>query len=228
MNQKNSYVVCGVRSHNLAVFHDTISRFPGRWIFVSKRDDLCLENLEQLDPRYVFFLHWSWFVPEEIHTKYECINFHMTDLPYGRGGSPLQNLILRGHADTVLTAHYMTDQIDSGAIYLKQTLSLDGSANDILSRASHLAASMIRTIVDNEPTPLPQVGMPTNFTRRVPKQSEVPHEIEKLSDLYDYIRMLDGEGYPPAYFCGTHFRYEFRSAQLEGNELHASVTITKI
>ncbi len=27
--------------------------------------------------------------------KFECVCFHMTDVPYGRGGSPLQNLIIR-------------------------------------------------------------------------------------------------------------------------------------
>ena len=32
---------------------------------------------------------------QEIHENYKCIIFHMTDLPFGRGGSPLQNLISR-------------------------------------------------------------------------------------------------------------------------------------
>jgi len=152
----------------------------------------------------------------------------MTDLPYGRGGSPLQNLILRGHADTILTAHRMTDKIDSGDIYLKQPLALDGSADDILCRASQLAAKMIHIIVVDEPIPMGQIGSPTNFIRRNPKQSEIPHEIDNLSDLYDYIRMMDGEGYPPAFIQRANFRYEFRLARINQNELSAKVKITKI
>ncbi len=37
---------------------------------------------------------------------------HMTDVPYGRGGSPLQNLIARGHTSTKLTAMRMTAEVD--------------------------------------------------------------------------------------------------------------------
>jgi len=37
-----------------------------------------------------------WIILKEIFENYEIILFHMTDLPYGRGGSPLQNLIVRG------------------------------------------------------------------------------------------------------------------------------------
>ena len=57
-------------------------------------EDLTPERLASLDPRYVFFLHWSWKIPAEIHTRFECVIFHMSDVPYGRGGSPLQNLIV--------------------------------------------------------------------------------------------------------------------------------------
>lgn len=31
-------------------------------------------------------------------------DFHMTNFPYGRGGSPLQNLMKRGHHTTTITA----------------------------------------------------------------------------------------------------------------------------
>ena len=43
----------------------------------------------------------------------------MTDLPYGRGGSPLQNLIKKNHKSTMLSAIECQDNLDSGDIYLK-------------------------------------------------------------------------------------------------------------
>ena len=52
--------------------------------------------LKKITPRYIFFLHWDWRVPHVIWQQHECVCFHMTDVPYGRGGSPLQNLILEG------------------------------------------------------------------------------------------------------------------------------------
>jgi hypothetical protein len=48
--------------------------------------------------------HWSHLIPESIWGPCPTVIFHMTDLPYGRGGSPLQNLIQRGHSSTMLTA----------------------------------------------------------------------------------------------------------------------------
>jgi methionyl-tRNA formyltransferase len=52
-------------------------------------------------------------------------------LPYGRGGSPLQNLIDLGHKDTFVSALKMTEELDAGAIYLKKPLSLEGLAEEI-------------------------------------------------------------------------------------------------
>ena len=57
---------------------------------------ISLEYLERINPRCIFFPHWSHRIPKEVHDRFECIVFHMTDLPFGRGGSPLQNLIARG------------------------------------------------------------------------------------------------------------------------------------
>ena len=37
----------------------------------------------------------TYYIDKSIYEKHECILFHMTDLPFGRGGSPLQNLLLR-------------------------------------------------------------------------------------------------------------------------------------
>ena len=51
-----------------------------------ERKDLSSEALEQIKPEFVFFPHWSWLIPEEIHSRFDCVIFHMTDLPYGRGG----------------------------------------------------------------------------------------------------------------------------------------------
>lgn len=66
----------------------------------------------------------------------------MTDVPYGRGGSPLQNLILAGHADTQLTALKMVEEMDAGPVYAKRPLSLEGKAQDIYEKAGELSFSL--------------------------------------------------------------------------------------
>ena len=61
------------------------------------RQDLTFEILERIKPDFVFFPHWSWLIPEEIHSRFECVIFHMTDLPYGRDTTEaMQTGVCRG------------------------------------------------------------------------------------------------------------------------------------
>ena len=63
----------------------------------------------------------------------------MTDVPYGRGGSPLQNLILAGHTETKLTALRMVNEMDGGPVYVKMPLKLEGAAQEIYIKAGELS-----------------------------------------------------------------------------------------
>lgn len=184
--------------------------------------DAINENTE-----YIFFLHWSWIIPASIFERHNCIVFHMTDLPYGRGGSPLQNLIIRGHKHTKLSAIKVDRGIDTGDIYLKKDLPLNGTATEIFERAGLLMKDMIKEIVNNKPVPSPQQGEPTVFARRTPKQSLISEEITDLEKLYDFIRMLDADNYPRAFLETKRFRFEFSKAETNfQNHITANVTIT--
>jgi methionyl-tRNA formyltransferase len=222
-----TYVVAGSKSWNRRVFENSIRRNPGRWIFLENREELTAERLAELAPRYVFFLHWSWMVPSPIVDEFECVCFHMTDLPFGRGGTPLQNLIVRGFRETMLTAFKMTDELDAGPVYLKLPLSLEGSAQEIYLRATEVAADMIVRIVAEEPEPAPQTGEVTSFSRRTPADSEITAEIEDLERFHDHIRMLDAEGYPPAFIRLGAFTLSFRKSVLGEGRIRAEVEISR-
>jgi methionyl-tRNA formyltransferase len=217
-------LVLGTRPWNRRVFDEVISRFPGTWRYFGGERPLTLEAAREVDPRYLFFLHWSSRVPREVLAEYECVAFHMTDLPYGRGGSPLQNLISRGHRSTKLTAFRMVEELDAGPIYLKEDLSLEGSAEEVYLRASELSARMIRRFLEEKPAPAPQAGQPTVFKRRTPAESAIP-ELGTLPRLFDFLRMLDAEGYPPAFLEHLGFRYEFSRAVLKDGRIVADVAI---
>ncbi|MEZ4639845.1 MAG: hypothetical protein R2873_36030 [Caldilineaceae bacterium] len=222
-----NYVVAGYKPWNRRVFDEIISRYPGNWRYIDQAASLTCDALRPLEPRYVFFLHWSWKVPADLLDEFECVCFHMTDVPYGRGGSPLQNLIVRGHRQTKLTALRMVEAFDAGPVYLKEPLSLEGNAEEILIRSSHLAAKMIGQIVEDEPAPAPQIGGPVHFHRRKPADSHLP-EVTRLEEVYDFIRMLDAEGYPRAFIEYGGFRIEFSRAALYDQRIAADVTITPI
>jgi methionyl-tRNA formyltransferase len=219
------YIVAGCKPWNRRVFDEVISRLAGEWHYVGEREKLILEKVRKLRPRYVFFLHWSWKVPTELLDDVECVCFHMTDVPYGRGGSPLQNLIVRGHRTTKLTALRMTSSFDAGPVYLKRDLSLEGGAEEIYLRACTLSADMIRQIVQDEMQPLPQTGEPVNFRRRKPEESQIA-KLDSLEQLHDFIRMLDAEGYPHAFLSHAGYRFEFSRSALYDGRIAADVHIT--
>ncbi len=191
---------------------------------VRSPSELDFSTLAAFGPRYIFFPHWSWKIPENIYERFECVIFHMTELPFGRGGSPLQNLIVRGIYETQLTALRCVAELDAGPIYMKRPLSLYGTAEEILSRASKLSGEMIESIVREQPTPQTQVGEPTVFRRRTPQDGDL-EELDELEKVFDYIRMLDADGYPPAFLETEHLRFEFSRASFKSNSVIADVKI---
>jgi methionyl-tRNA formyltransferase len=192
---------------------------------ITKREAFTKESLERLAPRYVFLPHWSYIIPEEIHESFECVIFHMTDLPYGRGGSPLQNLISRGIYETKLSALRCVTELDAGPIYLKRSLSLHGNAEEIFMRGAELVREMIIDIILTKPELKEQEGEPVVFARRKPEQSDIS-KLEELRQVYDSIRMLDAEGYPPAFVEVGALRFEFsRASFAAGDEIIADVRI---
>ena len=127
----------------------------------------------------------------------------------GRGGSPLQNLIVRGHKDTKISAIQVTPRLDDGPVYMKEALSLEGSAQEIFERCSEIIfTKMIPVFLKQELIPVPQEGEPVVFKRRKPEEGRITEDMP-LDKIYDYIRMLDAEGYPRAYMDFGPYRLEF-------------------
>lgn len=204
------------------------SRIAGTEIIRVRSEVELLSTMTRVPaPDLVFFPHWSWRIPAEVFHRAECILFHMTDVPYGRGGSPLQNLILRGHEETVVAALGVIGQLDAGPVYLKQPLSLLGTAEEILRRASAVVAEMIVEIAVSRPTPRAQEGTVVQFRRRRREDGNLSHAAS-LSQVYDFIRMLDADGYPRAFVETTHYRLEFSHAVRCEDAVEARVRIVPL
>lgn len=220
------YVLATSKGWNESMLKRLEERTSKDFYLVTQKEELTLDHLKQINPRYIFFPHWSHIIPKEIFETFECVIFHMTDLPYGRGGSPLQNLIERGHKETKISALRCVAELDAGPVYLKRPLSLGGSAFEILLRAADTIEVMIEEILDHEPDPKPQQGEPVVFSRRTPGQSDLRKaKISNLKDFFDFIRMLDAPTYPKAFLEHNGFLLEISNAKLLNNSIEASITI---
>jgi methionyl-tRNA formyltransferase len=223
------YILVSEKKWHLPLFELIKEQFEGscEWIYINSKEEFTKENLVLLKPEKIFIPHWSHIIPSEIYDQFECIVFHMTDLPYGRGGSPLQNLIVRGHESTVISALKVNKGLDTGGIYLKNQLNLNGSAEEIFLRASQVIFKMIIEIIENELNPLEQKGEVISFKRRKPEDGNII-KLDDINEVYDYIRMLDAEGYPNAFIETDNLRFEFTRASLKSDQkIIADVRISK-
>lgn len=218
------FALASDRSWNLGLRQRLEKRTGQRFEFIRSPDDLAPGILAEIGVSAIFFPHWSQKIPAAVYETFECIIFHMTDLPYGRGGSPLQNLILRGHEETMITALRCVEAMDAGPIYFKRPLNLNGSAEEIFLRADRVIEEMIVAWINERPTPDAQTGVPTVFRRRRPEDSDWSH-VNELDDVYNFIRMLDAPGYPHAFIDVGPFRLEFSRA---GRQVEAVVADVRI
>ncbi len=227
MRKKKTIIIATVKPWNIANALRFRKHFAKSYDvrLLTGRDALNYQMVHKVNPRYIFFPHWSWRIPADIYNNFECVVFHMTDLPFGRGGSPLQNLILKGKRRTKISALRVNEEMDGGPVYIKRPMALNGSARDIYKRASGIIfCNMIPYIIKNNLFPLPQSGKAVLFKRRKPQDSRIPRKI-KFCQVYDFIRMLDAEDYPRAFIETDNLRFEFEGALKSGNKLYARVLI---
>lgn len=192
---------------------------------ITDKNELSMDFISRCQPDFILFPHWSWKIPKEIYEQYTCIVFHMTDLPFGRGGSPLQNLIARNIESTMISAIRVDGGMDTGDIYLKESLNLNGTAEEIFIRASNIIFSkMIPKILEGNIIPIKQDGEPIVFKRRSPQESELRQDFS-LNKIYDYIRMLDCEGYPRAFIQFGQHKILFSRASFKNGKIIADVEI---
>jgi methionyl-tRNA formyltransferase len=225
----SKYIILSEKSWHKNLF-DVLKKtfYNDSWLLIDSKNDFNLVNLKEFNPSKIFIPHWSHIIPCEIYESNECIVFHMTDLPFGRGGSPLQNLISRGYKTTKITAIKVEHGLDTGDVYLKKMLGLEGTASEIFERSSLVIEEMISEIITKNIQPLPQAGEITEFKRRKPEDSNI-NELYDLEKVYDHIRMLDCAGYPHAFVETPNLKFEFINANFNENEeiITANVRISK-
>ena len=226
----SKYIIATIKSWNIDNCYKIIDNYPEHdFMIISDKDNLSYSIVKDFNPDYLFFPHWSWIIPKEIYNNFRCVVFHMTDLPFGRGGSPLQNLIVRGIYSTKISAIRVDDGLDTGDIYLKKTVDIsEGNADEILKKISDAVFyEMIPRFFSDELYLTHQEGEVVIFQRRTPKDSEIQ---KGLSDrqIYDYIRMLDGEGYPKAFIKYGNKKVVFSDASMSDGTLTAKISLEEL
>jgi methionyl-tRNA formyltransferase len=197
--------------------------YPISWSQVKDGSELNIE-LKKHNPDeigQIFFFHWNHKVTRDIYEVYPCVAIHTSNLPQGRGGSPLQNQIVEGIWQSRVNALKMIGKMDAGGIYLSEEITLQGSVDDIWWTIMLATEKLIMKMLNN-PHLIPKIQLETTnslvevYKRRKPEQSKLElTEIKNLRDIYDNVRMLDGIGYPKAYLEIAGYRLELSRAKMD-------------
>ena len=231
-NNLENIIVATIREWNIENYFKLKNIYEKEFNFYlfTNYEELNYENIKKINPKYIFFPHLSWLIPNEIYKNYECILFHMTDLPYGRGGSPLQNLITNKIYNTKITAIKVSKELDEGDIYLKEDFDISkGSAKEIYENASNLIfKKLIPNIIKKNIVPKKQEGDIVLFKRRTPEQSNIKtlNDIS-INNLYDFIRMLDAPSYPKAYLELDNLKIELFEVIIKDGKLEGRFEVSK-
>ena len=198
------------------------------YIFLKKKKDLNLKFLKKKKPDIIFFPHWNYLVKKEIFQKYLCIGFHSSPLPYGRGGSPVQNMIVRNFKKTQLCSLKLTKKIDSGPIYMKKEISLKGTGEKIFLNIYRSILDMIFQIEKKIPIAKNQTGKAVYFKRRKPTDGNLLIS-KNTNEIFNLIRMLDINflNYPKAFIENKKIIFKFKNARLKKNKVVAEVDILR-
>ena len=211
------YLFCGYRDWSIKLYEKLSIKYDD-FILLKSPKKLTFSFVKNLNPEFIFFPDWSWIIPKKITSNYKCICFHESNLPKFRGGSPLQNQIIRGIKKTKTTSFLMSDGIDEGEIIFQKSLSLNGSINEIFSRMIDNDFKMIEKIIAGNYKLTKQKGKPTIFKRRKPEDSELDSSSHSLEYYYNFIRMLD-DPYPNAYITLGNKKLILKNPQFKKGKL---------
>jgi methionyl-tRNA formyltransferase len=211
------YLFCAYREWSKTLF-DKLKKNDDNIVLLKSPKKLTFSYVKKINPEMIFFPDWSWIVNKKIINNYKCVCFHESNLPKFRGGSPLQNQIIRGVEKTKTTAFIMNEGLDEGVIMLQKELSLKGSINEIFKRMINNDYVMIKKIMDKKYKLKNQKGKPTKFKRRSEDQSELTNLDYSKKYIYNFIRMLD-DPYPNAFIQIGKRKIVFKNISNKNNKL---------
>ncbi len=158
----------------------------------------------------VFILSYGKIVEKQFLLKNKHnIVVHESDLPQGKGWSPLTWQILDGKNKIPITLFEADEKVDSGVIYLQDTIELKGHelTDEIREQQAqktiNLIAKFIKSYVNSKGKT--QQGQETFYPRRTPKDSELNPD-KTIREQFNLLRVVDNERYP-AFFNYKGHKY---------------------
>jgi len=170
-----------------------------------------VSNLQSAD--FCFYLSFSQIVPKNVLSLFgNNLVVHESDLPQGKGWSPVTWQILEGKNKLPVTLIEAAEKVDSGAIYAQECIQFEGHelVTEIRRKQASATINLCKRFVDDYPGIIDdqkcQVGTESFYPRRKPSDSVLDVDAS-LKNQFNLLRTVDNSSYP-AFFEYLGCRYE--------------------
>lgn len=155
-----------------------------------------------------FFLSCEKIVNKEImaRNKHNLV-VHESYLPEGKGWSPLTWQILEGKSEIPLTLFEATEKVDSGDIYIQDTIIFKGHEliDELHEKQGNKTIEMIMNFLDFYPKIMArkQSGQQTFYAKRTPQDSRLDPK-KTIEEQFGLLRVVDNDRYPAFFNLKGH------------------------
>ncbi len=173
-------------------------------IHVHRSEDLISADL-------CFYLSFSRIVPNAVLSKFKNnLVVHESNLPHGRGWSPLTWQILEGKEEIAIALFEASDRVDSGPIYLKSHMRFKGS--ELFAQLKDIQAvatiKLCREFIESYPAVLSdageQHGESSFYVKRTPSDSQLDSS-KSIREQFNLLRVADNSAYPAHFEIDGNF-----------------------
>jgi len=190
-------ILCTDNNHKIIPFLEKWAKFNSSIHNIS-----ILNNSSEVEGGDILFLiSCLEIIKYDLRNKFKhTLVIHESDLPHGKGWSPIQWQILNGFNSITITLLDAADKVDSGNIWKKEIVEFEGHelANEINEQIFPIKLDLMDFAIKNidsvNKTIQKEINEP-HFPHRTPKDSEI--DISKsISEQFNLLRIADNERYP--------------------------------
>jgi len=199
---------------NIDIFCDSknhpILPFLNKWIKTTnnstKNYSQLLTQKDELNGGDILFLiSCNQLINYNIRNLYQnTLVIHESDLPEGKGWSPLTWQILEGKNNIVISLFKAEDSVDSGEIYKQELLKLNGTEvyNEINNKLFKIKGKLMKWAIDNVNQLKAKKTNNINssyYRKRTASDSEININ-DSIQNQFNLLRVCDPDRYPAFFY----------------------------
>jgi len=152
----------------------------------------------------VFILSYHKLIPAKNLTQNKHnIVIHASNLPKGKGWSPLFHQVIAGKRKIVFSVFEANKNCDSGRIYLKKTLKLNGLElyEELRVKQAEFTIKLCLEVVKYKKfkKSYKQKGKESFYPKRSPKDSQLDTS-KSIDELFNLLRTCSNEEFPAFFY----------------------------